>query len=102
MALSEHEQQVLEELEEGLAQQDPSFARRVRSTRSAFLYSRRALGCSVIGFVAGVVVMLAFFTSSVGLGFLGAVMMVLSADVFWNILERRRRREPAGSAVPQL
>jgi hypothetical protein len=89
MSLSEHEQRVLDELEQTLSHQDPALAGRMAS-HDSYRRARRALGLSVGGFVAGVVVMIAFFTSSVAVGFLGAVMMVVAADIFWTSLRRVR------------
>ena len=87
MPLSEHEQRVLQELEQALYQQDPAFADRVRS-ESVYRYAGRYLKWSVLGFVAGLAVMLAFFTTSVFLGFLGVLIMFGSLVTFWTNLRR--------------
>jgi hypothetical protein len=75
--LSEHEQRVLHELEQALYQQDPAFADRVRS-ESVYRYAGRYLKWSIAGFVAGLAVMLFFFTTNVFLGFLGVLIMFAS------------------------
>jgi hypothetical protein len=85
--LSEHEQRVLQELEQALYQQDPAFADRVRS-ESVYRYAGRYLKWSVLGFVAGLAVMLAFFTTSVILGFIGVLIMFASLVTFWTNLRR--------------
>lgn len=87
MPLSEHEQRVLQELEQALYQQDPAFADRVRS-ESVYRYAGRYLKWSVLGFVAGLAVMLAFFTQSLALGFIGVLIMFASLVTFWTNLRR--------------
>lgn len=87
MPLSEHEQRVLQELEQALVQEDPKFADRVRS-ESVYRYAGRYLKWSVLGFIVGLVVMLAFFTTSVAVGFLGVLIMFGSLVVFWTNLHR--------------
>ena len=85
--LSEHEQRVLHELEQALYQQDPAFADRVRS-ESVYRYAGRYLKWSVLGFVLGLAVMLAFFTTSVFLGFVGVLIMFASLVTFWTNVRR--------------
>jgi hypothetical protein len=85
--LSEHEQKVLQELEQALYQQDPAFADRVR-TESVYRYAGRYLKWSIAGFVVGLVVMLTFFTTSVFLGFLGVLIMFGSLVTFWTNVRR--------------
>ena len=87
MPLSEHEQRVLHELEQALYQQDPAFADRVRS-ESVYRYAGRYLKWSVLGFVLGLAVMLAFFTTSVFLGFVGVLIMFASLVTFWTNVRR--------------
>ncbi len=57
MPLSEHEQRVLQELEQALYKQDPDFAARVRS-ENVYRYAGRYLKWSVAGFVVGLGVMM--------------------------------------------
>jgi hypothetical protein len=85
--LSEHEQRVLQELEQALYQQDPKFADRVRS-ESVYRYAGRYLKWSILGFVVGLAVMLAFFTTSVFIGFLGVLIMFASLVTFWTNVRR--------------
>lgn len=87
MPLSEHEQQVLQELEQALVQQDPAFADRVRS-ENVYRYAGRYLKWSVVGFVVGLAVMLAFFTTSIPEGFIGVLIMFASLVLFWTNLRR--------------
>jgi hypothetical protein len=85
--LSEHEQRVLQELEQALYRQDPDFAARVRS-ENVYRYAGRYLKWSVAGFIVGLAVMIAFFTSSIVVGFLGFLIMFASLVSFWTNLRR--------------
>jgi len=85
--LSEHEQRVLQELEQALYQEDPAFANRVRQ-ENVYRYAGRYLKWSILGFVVGLAVMLVFFTSSVFIGFLGVLIMFASLVSFWTNLRR--------------
>jgi protein-S-isoprenylcysteine O-methyltransferase Ste14 len=88
--LSEHEQRVLQELEQALYRQDPEFADRVRS-ENVYRYAGRYLKWSVAGFVVGLAVMIGFFTTSIIVGFLGFMIMFLSLVAFWTNLRRMGR-----------
>jgi len=87
LPLSEHEQRVLHELEQALVQQDPAFADRVRS-ENVYRYAGRYLKWSVLGFLVGLGVMIAFFTTSVAVGFIGVLIMFASLVMFWTNLRR--------------
>lgn len=87
MPLSEHEQKVLQELEQALYRQDPAFAHRVKS-KNVYRYAGRYLKWSVVGFLAGLAFMLAFFTTSVIAGFVGVLIMFASLVMFWTNLRR--------------
>ena len=87
MPLSEHEQRVLQELEQALYQQDPAFADRVRN-ETVYRHAGRFLKWSVLGFVVGLGIMIAFFTESVAVGFLGVLIMFGSLVTFWTNLRR--------------
>lgn len=87
MPLSEHEQRVLQELEQALYQQDPEFAARVRS-ENVYRYAGRNLKWSIVAFVAGLAVMVGFFTTSLFLGFLGVFIMFVSLLAFWTNIRR--------------
>jgi sulfite exporter TauE/SafE len=87
LPLSEHEQQVLHELEQALVDQDPAFADRVRS-ENVYRYAGRYLKWSLLGFAVGLTVMLVFFTTSIAVGFLGVLVMFASLVMFWTNLRR--------------
>ncbi len=87
MPLSEHEQHVLHQLEEALYEHDPAFAHRVRS-ETVYRHAGRYVKFSAIGLVAGLVVLVAFFTRSVVVGFMGFLVMLVSLVVLWTNLSR--------------
>lgn len=87
MPLSEHEQRILNELEQSLYHEDPAFAERVRS-ETVYRHAGRYCIWSAVVFVAALVFMLLTFSSSVALGFVGVVVMFLSAVVFANNARR--------------
>jgi DUF3040 family protein len=85
--LSEHEQRILAELEESLVRQDPEFAERVRS-ETVYRHAGRYCKWSAVGFVAGVAILIAFYSQSVLVGFFGVAVMFVSAVVFERNLRR--------------
>ena len=87
LPLSEHEQRILAELEESLVKQDPEFAERVRS-ETVYRHAGRYCKWSAFGFVAGVAILVAFYSQSVVLGFLGVAIMFVSLVVFERNLRR--------------
>ena len=64
MPLSEHEQRILAELEDSLVRQDPEFAERVRS-ETVYRHAGRYCKWAAVGFVAGVAILVAFYSQSV-------------------------------------
>ena len=87
MPLSDHEQHILHELEESLYREDPEFAERVRS-ETVYRHAGRYCIWSALVFVVALVFMFLTFSTSVVLGFLGVVIMFLSAVVFANNARR--------------
>ena len=90
MPLSEHEQRILAELEDSLVRQDPEFAERVRS-ETVYRHAGRYCKWAAVGFVAGVAVLVAFYSQSLILGFIGVAMMFGSAVIFERNLRRMGR-----------
>ena len=109
MPLSEHEQRVLAELEESLVRHDPQFAERVRS-ETVYRHAGRYCKWAAVGFVAGVAILVAFYSESIIVGLLGVAIMFGSAVVFernlrrmgkagWHDLTRSlHQQEPSGAA----
>ncbi len=87
MPLSDHEQQILAQLEQSLSQQDPSFAQRVRKD-TLYRHAGRSVKWAALGFVLGLVVTVLLFSISVALGLVGVAMMFASAVIFERNLRR--------------
>jgi hypothetical protein len=107
--LSDHEQRILAELEESLVRQDPEFAERVRS-ESVYRHAGRNCKWAAVSFLAGVAILVAFYSSSVIAGFFGVVIMFASAVWFernlrrmgtagWHDLTRSRDGEQSKAAA---
>jgi hypothetical protein len=88
--LSEDEQRILHEIERQFYEHDPDFARGVSST-TLYTHAGRNLKWATLGFVAGLVLMLASFTTSLWLGFAGFLAMLACAIVFERNLRKMGR-----------
>ncbi len=77
MALSEHEQRLLEQLEAALAADDPKLANALRGNRSRTLHRRRA-ALAGLGFVVGVAALLIGMQFGWVISVLGFVVMLAS------------------------
>jgi uncharacterized membrane protein YphA (DoxX/SURF4 family) len=95
MPLDDREQRILEEIERQFYEEDPKLAETVRSTTIASV-SARQLKWAILTLVAGVGVMLGFFTRSTVVALAGFVVMV--AAVAW-IIAIVQRRSGAGLGV---
>lgn len=82
MPLSEDEQRILQEIERNFYDSDPAFAREV-STTTLYRHAGRNLKWAGAGFVAGLIVLILGFTESVLLGFVGFLVMVGCAFLFY-------------------
>ena len=80
MPLSEHEQRILDQLEESLSKQDPHFAKNVRES-NVYAHGGRRVRWGIAGFIAGLLILLLFFSNSIALGLVGVAMMFISAVV---------------------
>ena len=90
MPLSEDEQRILSEIEQQLYASDPQLVREVSST-TIYRHAGRNLKWAALGFVLGLVLMLATFASSVVLGGAGFFVMLGSAILFERNLRRMGR-----------
>ncbi len=88
MPLSDHEQRILNSLEESL-ENDPHFVGTVEALKSS-ARSRQTRIVSVIVFLIGTAVMVAFFTQSVMAGIIGVALMFVSSLAFTATLDQRR------------
>ena len=85
--LDDREQKILDEIERQFYQEDPSLAQRVaRSSLGAFSKKRQRL--AIVGFIAGMVVMLVAFTANTWIALLGFMTMVISAG--WLAMNLRQ------------
>lgn len=98
MPLDEREQRILEEIEAQFYQEDPAFAQTVRDT-SLKTFAGKRVRLAVVGFVAGLVIMLALFTSNRFVAFAGFILMVGSAVSIVTALRRRSGGREANGPV---
>jgi hypothetical protein len=75
MPLSEDEQRILREIEANLSVTDPKLVQQVSDT-TLYRHSSRMIKWAVLGFVAGLVLMLFTFTSVLALGVVGFLIML--------------------------
>jgi hypothetical protein len=75
MPLSEDEQRILREIEANLSVTDPKLVQQVSDT-TLYRHSARLIKWSVLGFVAGLVLLLLTFTKTLWLGVLGFLIML--------------------------
>ena len=75
MPHSEDEQRILREIEENLSATDPKLVQQVSDT-TLYRHAARMIKWSVVGFVAGLTLMILTFTQTLLLGVLGFVVML--------------------------
>ena len=102
MALSEHEEALLQQMEEALYAEDPRFASRIEKTKSRSAQRGRIL-TGIVGAVAGVaIVVVSAMSSWLWLGAVGFVVMV--AGIVFAITPSSRAKlgtvEEDGSVTP--
>ena len=86
MPLSEHEQQILEEIERRLAEEDPRLVEAVSRT-SLYTHLARRIRWTSLAFLAGFV-MLMLFPVSLGIAIAGFGLMLLSALLIYRYLKQ--------------
>ena len=87
MPLSEDEERILKDIEREFYENDPAFAREVGET-TLYRHAWRNIKLSLVGFVAGMVVLVAMLATSHLLSFGGFLIMLASALV----IERNARK----------
>src|SRR4029077_15390057 len=75
MPLSEDEQRILREIEANLSVTDPKLVQQVSDT-TLYRHSARMIKWAVLGFVAGLALMVFTFTSVLALGVVGFLIML--------------------------
>lgn len=91
MPLSDHEQQILEEIERRLREEDPRLAATV-SSASVHAHAVRRIRWGILLFLAGFV-MLMLFMVSLWIAIAGFVVMLLSALFVYHNLRRMGREQ---------
>ncbi|HEX9717398.1 MAG TPA: DUF3040 domain-containing protein [Actinomycetota bacterium] len=86
MPLSEHEQQILEEIERRLAEEDPRLVEAVSRT-SLYTHLARRIRLTSLAFLAGFV-MLMLFPVSLGIAIAGFGVMLLAALLIYRYLKQ--------------
>ena len=100
MPLSEHEQRLLEQIEQALYAEDPKFASAVRSGRSR-RHTRRWILVSVLGVLAGLAIVLVGLAAKlIVLGVLGFVLIVASCVYVATMLGSRPSGRGSGGGEP--
>jgi hypothetical protein len=85
--LSEDEQRILQEIEQQLYASDPQLVREVSST-TIYRHAGRNLKWATLGFLAGIVLLVLTYRSSILLGGAGFLAMLASAFVFERNLRK--------------
>ncbi len=75
MPLSEEEQRILKEIEANLTATDPGLVQQVSET-TLYRHAARAIKWAVVGFIAGLVLLLFTFTQVLLLGVVGFLVML--------------------------
>lgn len=96
MALSEQERKLLEQLEASLMADDPKLAETLRGTAGIRVHRRRAT-LAGLGFVAGVVILIAGVQIHPVVSIVGFVLMLASAIIgmsSWQVVTGDAQRAP--------
>jgi hypothetical protein len=96
MPLSEHEQRLLEQIEQALYAEDPKFASSVRSARPRNR-TRTMLAASTLGVLIGLgVVLVGLSQNLIPVGVVGFVLIVVSAVGAMTALRGPKQNGPVG------
>lgn len=87
MALSEQERKLLEQLEASLMADDPKLAETLKGTGTVKVHRRRAT-IAGLGFIAGIVVLIAGVQIHPAVSILGFVLMLVAAIIGVNSWQR--------------
>lgn len=102
MPLSEHEQRLLDQIEQALYAEDPKFASAVRSARTRS-HARRAAVLAVVGIVAGLgLVLVGLIASIVAVSVIGFVLVVGACGFMVQSLRSRSSAQPDGPATAKV
>lgn len=98
MPLDDREQQILAELEKSLYEQHPDLARVVDKMKRA---GTKKLRWSILGVVAGMVIVLVAFTAQTLVALAGFAIIVVSATGLVQGLLARHRANPENAQSPK-
>ncbi len=90
MPLSEDEERILNEIERGFYRRDPESAKRISGTTLP-RYLARNCRWALLGFVGGLVILLASFATSWVIGLVGFGVMTATAIIFVQNMRRMGR-----------
>jgi UPF0716 family protein affecting phage T7 exclusion len=97
--LSDHEQRLLDEIEQALYAEDPKFAASVRSVRTRSRTRRSVLLC-VLGVVAGLaLVLVGLVTNIIALSVVGFVLVVAACAYAAQVIRGRGRSSESPPAA---
>lgn len=97
MPLSDHEQRLLDQIEQALYADDPKFGASVRSRRVRF-HARRALILGALGVVAGLAMVLGgLVTNLIVLSVAGFVLVVAASAFAAQVVRSRAPMAPTGT-----
>lgn len=100
MPLSDHEQRLLEQMEQALLAEDPKFATAMRGADLRRRYRRRAVFAGLVFVVGVVMLMTGAVTQVIALGVAGFVVMLGSA--FYAVTSWRRVPPTDGAAASDV
>ncbi len=92
MPLSEEEQRLLEQMEEALSAEDPKFASALRGAASRS-HHKRVMIASIVGFVAGVAILMAGAVQMITLLAVGGFLVMLGS-AYLALTHWRRMGDP--------
>jgi hypothetical protein len=96
MALSDHEQRLLDQIEQALYAEDPKFVANVRSVRRHTL-RRRWLPISILGVIVGLAVVLVGLSSKlIAVGVVGFVLILASCAYAAGMMTRKSQPASEG------
>ncbi|MEH0110147.1 DUF3040 domain-containing protein [Tersicoccus sp. MR15.9] len=95
MPLSEHEQRLLEQLEQQLHNEDPKLASTLGSGSTRSVAARHIILGSLVAVVGVLVLLFGISSQIIVLGVLG--FLIMGAGIYWA--SSRRRRTPADGAA---
>lgn len=99
MPLSEHEQRLLDEIEQALYAEDPKFASSVRSARAPSRL-RRSVALGILGVLAGLgLVLIGLLANLIFLSVIGFVLLVGCTALEIQTLRGRRHSSTAGTSA---